>query len=37
MIEGDVLSDIRIKATYICLVAAAFVFIAMLLMTGMHP
>jgi hypothetical protein len=25
------------KATYVCLVAAAFVFIAMLLMTGMHP
>jgi hypothetical protein len=32
-----VLSDMVTKATNVCLVAAAFVFIAMLLMTGMHP
>ena len=36
MIKNYVLSDIVTKATYVCLVAAAFVFIAMLLMTGMH-
>jgi hypothetical protein len=37
MIKNYVLSDMVTKATYVCLVAAAFVFIAMLLMTGMHP
>jgi hypothetical protein len=37
MIKTYVFSDIVTKATYVCLVAAPFVFIAMLLMTGMHP
>jgi hypothetical protein len=37
MIKHYVLSDMVTKATYVCLVAAAFVFIAMILMTGMHP
>jgi hypothetical protein len=37
MTKNYVLSDMITKATYVCLVAAAFVFIAMLLMTGMHP
>jgi hypothetical protein len=37
MIKSYVLSDMVTKATYVCLIAAAFVFIAMLLMAGMHP
>jgi hypothetical protein len=37
MTKTYVLSDMVTKATYFCLVAAAFVFIAMLLMTRMHP
>jgi hypothetical protein len=37
MIKNYVLSDMVTRATNVCLVAAAFVFIAMLLMTGMHP
>ena len=37
MIKNHVLSDIVAKATYFSLVAAAFVFVAMLLMTGLHP
>jgi hypothetical protein len=37
MIKNHVLSDIATKATYFSLVAAAFVFVAMILMTGMHP
>jgi hypothetical protein len=37
MTKTYVLSDMVTKATHVCLVAAAFVFIAMLLMTGMHP
>jgi hypothetical protein len=37
MIKTYVLSDMVTKATHVCLVAAAFVFIAMLLMTRMHP
>jgi hypothetical protein len=30
-------SDIATKVTYSSLAAAAFVFVAMILMTGMHP
>jgi hypothetical protein len=37
MTKDYVLSDMVTKATYVCLVAAAFVFIAMLVMTNMHP
>jgi hypothetical protein len=37
MIKNYVLPDMVTKAIYVCLVALAFVFIAMLLMTGMHP
>jgi hypothetical protein len=37
MTKNDVLSNMVTKAAYVCLAAAAFVFIAMLLMTGMHP
>jgi hypothetical protein len=37
MTKNYVLSDRVTKATYVCLVAATFVFIAMLLMTGVHP
>jgi hypothetical protein len=37
MIKTYVLSDMVPKAIHVCLIAAAFVFIAMLLMTGMHP
>jgi hypothetical protein len=37
MTKNYVLSDMVTKATYVCLVAVTFVFIALLLMTGMHP
>jgi len=37
MTKNYVLSDMVTKATYVCLVAASFVFIAMLSMTSMHP
>jgi hypothetical protein len=37
MTKNYALSDRATKATYVCLVAATFVFIAILLMTGMHP
>jgi hypothetical protein len=37
MIKDRLLSGIATKATYFSLVAAAFVFFAMILMTGMHP
>jgi|SoiMetStandDraft_5_1073268.scaffolds.fasta_scaffold39115_2 hypothetical protein len=36
MATGYVLSDVITKAAYVCLAAAAFVFVAMLLMTGLH-
>ena len=36
MIKHYVSSDIATKVTYFSLAAAAFVFVAMLLMTGMH-
>jgi hypothetical protein len=36
IIKDYVLSDMVKKATYVCLVAAAFVFIAMSVMTGIH-
>ena len=36
MIKNYVSSDIATKVTYFFLAAAAFVFVAMLLMTGMH-
>jgi hypothetical protein len=37
MATGYVLSDVVTKAAYFCLAAAAFVFVAMLLLTGLHP
>jgi hypothetical protein len=37
MATGYVLSDVITKAAYVCLTAAAFVFVAMLLLTGLHP
>jgi hypothetical protein len=36
MINNYVLSDMVTRATYVCLVAAAFVFIAVILMTGIR-
>src|SRR5262245_14446420 len=43
MIVGDfmtaryVLADVATKAAYFSLVAAAFIFVSMLLLTGLHP
>jgi len=37
MIRNYVISDVATKTAYFSLVAAAFVFVAMLLMTDMHP
>jgi hypothetical protein len=37
MLKHYVSSDIAPRVTYLFLAAAAFVFVAMLLMTGMHP
>jgi len=37
MTKHYVPSDMVTKAAYVCLSAATFLFIAMLLMTGMHP
>jgi squalene cyclase len=36
MATGYVLSDVVTKAAYFGLTAAAFVFVAMLLLTGLH-
>jgi hypothetical protein len=36
MATDYVLSDVITKAAYVCLAAAAFVFVAMLLLTGLH-
>jgi hypothetical protein len=32
-----VLADVATKAAYFCLMAAAFTFVSMLLLTGLHP
>jgi hypothetical protein len=37
MATGYALSAVLTKAAYFCLTAAAFVFVAMLLLTGLHP
>jgi hypothetical protein len=37
MATGHALSAVLTKAAYVCLAAAAFVFVAMLLLTGLHP
>ncbi len=37
MTSGNVLADVATKALYFSLVAAAFVFVSMLLLTGLHP
>ena len=37
MIKNFVLSDFGTKTTYFSLVAAAVVFVSMLLLTGLHP
>jgi hypothetical protein len=37
MIKHYVSSDLATKITYFFLASASFVFVAMLLMTGMHP
>lgn len=37
MATGYAVSDIATKAAYFCLAAAAFVFVVMLLLTGIHP
>ena len=37
MTTGNVLADVATKAAYFFLVAAAFVFVSMLLLTGLHP
>ena len=37
MIAGYALSDVAAKAGYFCLTAAAFGFIATLLVNGFHP
>jgi hypothetical protein len=37
MANGYALSDVATKAAYFCLAAAAFVFVVMLLLTGLHP
>jgi hypothetical protein len=37
MATGYVLSDVVTKMAYFSLAAAAFVFVAMILVTGLHP
>jgi len=37
MTSGNVLADVATKALYFSLVVAAFVFVSMLLLTGLHP
>jgi hypothetical protein len=37
MAMGYAVSDVAMKAAYICLAAGAFVFVAMLLLTTLHP
>ena len=37
MAMGYARSDVGAKAGYFCLTAAAFGFVAMLLLTGLHP
>ena len=37
MIKNFVLSDFATKTAYFSLVAAAVVFVSMLLLTGLHP
>jgi hypothetical protein len=37
MAMGYVPSDVTTKAAYYCLTAAAFIFVSMLLLTGLHP
>jgi hypothetical protein len=37
MATGYVLSNVATKAAYVGLTAAAFIFVAMLLLTGLHP
>jgi hypothetical protein len=37
MTTGYAVSDVATKTAYFCLAAAALVFVAMLLLTGLHP
>jgi len=37
MPTGDVLGDIATKAAYFSVSAAAFIFVTMTLLTGLHP
>jgi hypothetical protein len=37
MTTGNVLADVATKAAYFSLVAAACVFVLLLLLTGLHP
>ena len=37
MTSGDIVANVAIKTAYFSLVAAAFIFVSMLLLTGLHP
>jgi hypothetical protein len=37
MTEGYIVADVAIKTAYFSLVAAAFIFVSMLLLAGVHP
>jgi hypothetical protein len=37
MTEGYVFADVATKVAYFSLMAAAFIFVSMLLLTGLHP
>jgi hypothetical protein len=37
MTSGDIVADVAIKTAYFSLVAAAFSFVSMLLLAGVHP
>jgi len=36
MTSGDIVADVAIKTAYFSLVAAAFIFVSMLLLAGVH-